>query len=263
MKLVVSPVFIALSFTELSPDFIVVSKSVGTVGLAGSFGVVEFPESATANPSIALFNAAYAALTAFWSADSLSNVAFAAINWLFNTAYVSAVYEAAFTPSAFLIKSANKSLFGFNLKSTNALTNVSYASLTSSCIAFSFANTSLLDCKAAANGSQVEVIYSSATKSSTLATKFSNNDLSPLIKLNICIACAKRSNEALICSSVTSVDAKIFWASVNAALNSLTTAGTTLAKSSSVIWLATSTAIANNVLSGVIIGSPSLVTVIS
>ena len=90
-----------------------------------------------------------------------------------------------------------------------------------------------------------------------------NAVLSPLIKSNICIACAKRSNDALICSWFAFSSAKIFCASANAALNSLTTAGITSFKSSSVIWLATSTAIDNNFLSGVIIGSPSLVTVIS
>ena len=45
-------------------------------------------------------------------------------------------------PFALLIKSANKSLFGFNLKFKYALVNASHASSTSACVAFSFPNTS-------------------------------------------------------------------------------------------------------------------------
>ena len=60
---------------------------------------------------------------------------------------------------------------------------------------------------------------------------------------NICIAFARRSNAVSACSWVALASSKTALALANAALNSLTTAGTTFSKSLSVTLSATSTAI--------------------
>ena len=99
-----------------------------------------------------------------------------------------------------MIKSSNKSLLGFNLKSKNAVTNSLYALFTSSCIAFSSLYTAFASSNSLANVVHVASVYLSASNPVTLSMNTFNAVLSPLIKSNICIACAKRSNDALICS---------------------------------------------------------------
>ena len=77
-----------------------------------------------------------------------------------------------------MIKSLNRSLFGFNLKFKYALVNASHASSTSACVAFSFPNTSW----AASNSGNIacheDAIYLSSSNPNTLFTIASNNDLS-------------------------------------------------------------------------------------
>ena len=84
-----------------------------------------------------------------------------------------------------MIRSSNLSLFGTNLKFKYAFTKLVYALSTSSCIAFSFANTLFPVSNAAANAVHVAGVYSFSTIFSTFAMNERNAALSPLMKSSI------------------------------------------------------------------------------
>ena len=101
-----------------------------------------------------------------------------------------------------LTNSSNKVLSGINLKFKNAVTNSLYTLFTSSCIAFGLSYTSTALANTSSNASQDAWVYWSllSFNPSTLSINAFNAVLSPLIKSNICIALAKRSNALFICS---------------------------------------------------------------
>ena len=93
-----------------------------------------------------------------------------------------------------MIKSFNKSLFGFNLKFKNAVTNSLYASFTSSCIAFTSLYTTLASSNSLSNGVHVVSVYLVESNPVTSSINAFNAVLSPLKNSNFCMILASLSN---------------------------------------------------------------------